>query len=354
MCTLLSLRYRTLYRRLCAALFVAGIFCQLPVLVAQDTPLLSGGVGFLTNTNGGNTSYQTVAVPVLEAPIGQHLLVESRANVLETFSPEGNGQGYNHSTFLGLSYLQGDYIATPHITVVGGYFLTPFGTYNERLAPIWISNLQDAPLIFSLGTMVSGNGTGGMLRGNAYSTDEVSISYAAYFSAGSTNKEFQSTRSTGGQVYAYFPKARLEVGTSYGRTLEGTQLNSFGAHVWWEPAGIPLKIRSEYAHGTHSQGYWIETDYRLSQIHGPESLIGRLEPIFRLQQTFRNSPADATDFLPSADTQRTDFGLDYHLPHEVRINTSYARQFSSTGNFNIWETGIVYRFLFPAWKGKSK
>jgi hypothetical protein len=324
---------------------------DLPVVVAQDVPLLSGGLGFLTNTNGGDTSYQTIAVPVLAAPIGQHLLVESRANILETFSPQGNGQGYDHSTFLGLSYLQADYIATPHLTVVGGYFLTPFGTYNERLSPIWISNLQDAPLIFGIGTM-GGSGTGGMLRGNAYSTEKVSISYAAYFSAGSTVKQFQSSRSTGGQVYAYFPKARLEVGTSYGRTLEGTQSNSFGAHVWWEPAKIPLKIRSEYAHGAHSQGYWIETDYRLSQIHGPDSLIGRLEPIFRLQQTFRNSPADATDFLPSADTQRTDFGLDYHLPHEVRINTSYARQFSSTGNFNVWETGIVYRFLFPAWKGK--
>ena len=351
--TLLTLRYRILRRPACAALLFAGLLWNVPALVAQDVPLLSGGVGFLTNTNAGNTSYQTVAVPVLEAPIGQHLLVESRANILETFSPQGNGQGYDHSTFLGLSYLQADYIATPHITVVGGYFLTPFGTYNERLSPIWISSL-DAPLIFGIGTMGSGSGTGGMLRGNAYSTDKVSISYAAYFSAGSTNKEFQSSRSTGGQVYAYFPQARLEVGASYGRSLEGTQLsNAYGAHLWWEPAKIPLKLRSEYAHGAHSQGYWIETDYRLSQFNGGDSLIGRLEPVFRVQQTFRNSP-DPSDFLPAADTQRVDFGLNYHLPHEVRINAQYARQFSSTGDFNIWETGVVYRFLFPAWKGKSK
>jgi hypothetical protein len=340
-----------LLRRIGGALLSVGVLCHAPVLVAQDTPLLSGGLGFLTNTNAGNTSYQTIAVPVLAAPIGQHLLVESRANILESFSPEGNGQGYNHSTFLGLSYLQGDYLATPHVTVVGGYFLIPFGTYNERLSPIWISNLQDAPLIFAIGTMGSASGTGGMLRGNAYSTQKVSISYAAYFSAHSTNKEFQSSRSAGGQVYAYFPKARLEVGASYGRLLEGDHSNAVGMHVWWEPEKVPLKVRSEYAHGPHSQGYWIETAYRLSQIHGADSLIGRLEPIFRLQQTFRNSPS-ATDFLPTADTQRIDFGLDYHLPHEVRINTSYGRQFSSTGNFNLWETGVVYRFLFPAWKGK--
>jgi hypothetical protein len=325
-----------------------GLSFIVPRLMAQDTPLLSGGVGFYTNTNHGNTSYQPIMEPLLAAPIGQHLLIESRASVLVNFSPQGDGQGYNHSTFLGLTYLQADYFATPHVTVVGGDYLIPFGTYNERLNPIWINNL-DGPLIFGLGTM-AGSGTGGMLRGNAFSTEKVSINYAAYFSAGSTVKEFQSARSSGGQLNVYLPNARLEIGTSYGRSLEHDQSNYFGTHVWWEPAKVPMKIRSEYAHGPHSQGYWAEMDYRLSQFHGEESLIGRLEPIFRWQQTFRNSPG--SDGLPAANTQRTDFGLAYHLPHEVRINANYARQFSSTGNFNIWETNVVYRFLFPAWRGK--
>src|ERR1700733_16135242 len=176
--TLLTLRYRILRRPACAALLFAGLLWNMPALVAQDVPLLSGGVGFLTNTNAGNTTYQTVAVPVLEAPIGQHLLVESRANILESFSPQGNGQGYDHSTFLGLSYLQADYIATSHLTVVGGYFLTPFGTYNERLVPIWISNLQEFPLIYALGAM-QGSVLGGQVRGNAYSNSHVSLDYAA-------------------------------------------------------------------------------------------------------------------------------------------------------------------------------
>ena len=112
--------------------------------VAQDTPLLSGGVGFQTNTNGGNTTYTPIIEPLLAAPIGNHLLIESRAALLESFSPNTNGQsGYSHSHFIGLTYLEGDYIATPHITVVGGSYLLPFGTYNERLSPIWISNFRD-------------------------------------------------------------------------------------------------------------------------------------------------------------------------------------------------------------------
>ena len=347
-----KLRPDTLLRRIGAVLLSLGVPCIALSQTTPNVPLLSGGVGFFSATNGGNTGYDVAAAPVLVAPLGQHLLVESRANLIEFFNPAGNGQGYNTSHFIGLSYLQADYLANPHLTVVGGYFLTPFGTYNERLTPIWISNFQDSPLIFSIGTMVSGSGVGGTLRGNAFSTENVSVSYAAYFSAGSTNEQFQSSRSTGGQTSVYFPKARLEIGTSYGRLLETTQANAYGTHVWWEPAKIPLKIRSEYAHGPHSQGYWVEAAYRLSQFHGEDSLLGRLEPVFRMQQTFRNSPFPA-DGLPAADTQRTDFGLDYHLPHEVRINTSYARQFSSTGNVNVWETGIVYRFLFPAWKGKQ-
>jgi len=80
-------------------------------------------------------------------------------------------------------------------------------------------------------------------------------------------------------------------------------------------------------------------------------LLGRLETVFRMQQTFRSQP-DANDSLPDVNTQRADFGLDYHLSHSVRINTSYGRQFASTGDVNIWETALIYRFLFPVWKEK--
>lgn len=333
------------------SILAAGAMFCVPRSIAQNVPLISGGVGFFTNTNGGNTTYYPAISPVLAAPVGQKFLLESRAFLDESFFPNGSS-GYTTSGFAGLTYLQLDYLATSHVTVTGGYFLTPFGTYNERLSPIWISNFQSAPLITSLGTMGTESSLGGMLRGSALSTPKFSIDYAAYFSAGSTAEQFQAERSAGGRMDVYFPQQRLELGTSYGRLLQGTHKNFEGLHVWWEPANSWFRLRSEYAHGPHSQGYWIEADYRLTHWGGPETLIGRIEPVFRMQQTFRNSP-DPTDGLPSADTQRADFGLDYRLPHEVRINTSYSRQFSSSRNVNVWETGIVYRFLFPVWKGKK-
>src|SRR5712672_2247453 len=184
--------------------------------VAQDTPLLSGGVGFQTVTNGGNTSYQPIIEPLLAAPIGKRVLIESRAAILETWAPRTNGQsGYDHTHFAALTYLQGDVILTPHVTLVGGSFLLPFGTYNERLSPIWIGNFQDGPLIANLGLMSTGSGLGGQLRGSAISRPKYSIDYAAYFSSSSNNEQFTAKRSSGGRASLYLPEQRLEIGFSY-------------------------------------------------------------------------------------------------------------------------------------------
>ena len=320
---------------------------------AQDTPLLSGGVGFFTRTHGGATTYQPHIEPLLAAPIGKHLLVESRGILLESFSPKGNGQpGYDHTHVASLIYLQGDYLASPHLTVVGGSFLLPFNTYNDRLSPIWIGNVQDGPLIAGVGTMGTGTGVGGMLSGSAISRDKYSLSYNAWFSARSGNMQFNSKRSSGGRASLYLPEDRLEIGFSYDRLLQNTHENFYGAHVWWEPKDTAFRLRSEFARGSHAQGYWVEADYRTQAFGGLDSWVGRFEPVFRIQQSFRINTT-ASDSLPSVNTQRVDFGIDYDLPHNTRILTSYSRQFSST-NVNIWETGIVYRFLFPAWKGKAQ
>jgi hypothetical protein len=320
--------------------------------VAQKSPtvpLISGGIGFLSSTNRGSTTLQPVLAPVLAFPLGDHLLVESRADLREFFVQTNNTGPYNGTFFPSLQYLQLDYIANPHLTVVAGRFLTPFGTYNERLTPIWISNFQDAPLIYPIGTRTSGSSDGGVVRGSVYASSDVNLSYIGYFSARSGPGQFEAGRAAGGRFDLYLPRQRLEIGTSYQRFLQNTHNNSIGAHVWWMPWSSPLQIRSEYAHGAHAQGYWVEAAYPLSQLGGADSLLGRLEPVFRMQQTFRNSPGPG-DGLPAVDTQQADFGFDYHFPHEVRLNTSYSRSFSST-NGNIWQISLTYRLLFPTWRG---
>jgi hypothetical protein len=332
-------------------LIVCGICCEVRVAGAQDTPLLSGGVAFLTSTNGGNTTYMPLIEPLIAVPIGRRVLVESRAALLESFFPRGGQSGYDHTHFAGFTYLQANLLASRYITAVAGDFLIPFNSYNERLSPVWIGNFQDGPLIASLGLMSSGSGLGGMLRGNAIHREKFSVEYAYYFSARSGNEQFSAKRSNGGRLSVYLPGQRLEVGLSYNRLLQDSHENFYGMHIWWEPANTALRIRSEFARGHHAQGYWVEADYRTTRLGGADSFAGRFEPVFRMQQTFRRDTV-VSDGLPLEDTQRADFGIDYNLPHNARILTSYGRQFSSTDNHNIWETGIVYRFLFPAWKGR--
>ena len=342
-----------LFRAARSAINIAFVVVMLLVArdgMAQDTPLISGGIAFLSSTTGGKTTYNAPLIePLLAAPIGPRLLVESRAAIVQTISPSPGG--YDSSHFFGLTYLQGDYTVSRHFTLVGGSFLLPFNTYNERLSPVWIGNFQDGPLIANLGLMGTGTGVGGMLRGSAISRPKFSIDYATYLSACSGNQQFNAERSAGGRVGLYMPEQRLEIGVSYNRLLQGTRENFYGGYLWWEPKDTAFRLRSEYARGHHAQGYWVEADYRTQAFGGLNSFIGRIEPLFRMQQTFRRDTI-ISDGLPLVNTQRADFGLDYNLPHNTRILASYSRQFSSAGDTNVWETGIVYRLLFPAWKGK--
>lgn len=322
-----------------------------PVL-CQYTPSVSGAVGFLHNTNKGVTGYAPNFMPVALVPVGQHVLFETRGTFVESITPGTNGRSERTRFNRGYAFIQLDVLATRHTTFVLGKFQTPFATYNERLSPIWIGKFQDGPLTFPIGNNGAA-GTGGEMRGSLFSGSKMSIDYATFYASNVTGGQFKSTRATGGRMDVYFPGTGVEVGTSYTYIFSGAHPNAFGAHFWWQPVGGALAVKSEYAHSTHSQGYWIETAYRLLHWKGPESAIGRLEPVFRLQQTFRNSP-DGTDNLPGVDTHRADFGLNYFLPHEVRINGSYSRQFASTGNGNIWRTGLTYRFVLPAWPGKKQ
>ena len=342
-------RRRTIWKRVLSG---AIAIVSIAGANAQNTPLISGGVGLFTVTNGGNTTYIPTIAPVLEAPLGSRVLIEAKANLLENIFPRPK-TGYDTSHYVAVGYLHGDIVLNKHATLVAGYFYTPFGTYLERLSPIWIQKFTDGPLTASIGAVGSGMSSGLMLRGNAYATENASFDYALYVSAKNSWGQFPSDRSFGGRAEMFVPKAGLEIGMSANSIREGApHPRNFGAHVWWTPAKSAFQLRSEYGHTRHVVGYWVETDYRLSRFDGPESGLGRLEPVFRWQQVFRNS-VDVSDGLPQKDTKRTDFGLNYHLPHDVRLNASYSRQFAAGQNVNIWETGLVYRFLFPAWKEKQ-
>src|SRR5579872_4140302 len=202
-----------------ARILVFSILCHLylfscsAVVAQEDVPIISGGAGFLSSTQGGTNVLQPVLAPVLSVPLGDRWLIESRADLREVYFQQSPGGPYSNDGFATLEYLQLDYNANSHLTITAGRFLTPFNIYNERISPIWISKLQDAPYVAAIGTG-EGYSDGIMLRGALIATSRYAINYEAYFSALSTVNKLTSERGTGGRVSVFVPSTRLELGAS--------------------------------------------------------------------------------------------------------------------------------------------
>ena len=335
-----------------ALILLAVVFLGSKGGSAQNVPIVSGSIGMMTLTNEGVNNFQPVVAPVFALPLGSHVLIEGRFN-FDGYYVQNNRTGpYNGTLYKTTQIAQLDYIINSKMTLVFGQSLVPFNTYNERLSELWQQNFQDAPMIVAVGTRDSGTAVGGQLRGNVFANDHVQINYVGWFSKRQKRFSLNGTRSIGDRVEVVFPNKRIEIGTSFTRRLQDTRYNSVGAHFYWLPWRSALQVRAEYAHNPHSQGYWIENSYRLSHFGGQNSFVGRIEPLFRMQQSFRNS-AGPGDGLPGVDVKIADFGLDYHLPHDVRFNSSYSRKFAKGADGNIWGLSVTYRFLFPAWRGKK-
>lgn len=334
------------------ACFVLAI--GLAVALGQSgAPIISGGVGFISTTDGGQNFFQPVVAPVVVAPLGSRLSLESRFDLREFIARDATGN-YNGTGSASIEYLQLDYQLAPRVTLSVGRFLMPFNMYSERMSAIWIRNFQKAPLIFPIGTRTTGSGDGAMLRGVAISRSDWELNYTAYFSANSSIDKFESGRTAGGRAGVFFTKPRLEIGASYQRFLQDQHYNAAGAYFSWQPPQVPVEIRSEYAHSPAGHGYWVEGAFRLVNAPVSSSLRARLEPIVRVQQFWRTALLPQ-DVLPPGDARQADVGLNYYLPQNIRVNASYGRLLNTVGtDRNDWNVAVTYRFLFPLFPGRSK
>jgi hypothetical protein len=162
-----------------------ALFSLVPSPAAQSTdtekpvPILTGTAGTFSFVTAGQQQLNAQINPVLLLPLGEHWLVESRAEFQGVFQRPPNGGPYGGPVGKNLDYLEADYIANPYVTVTLGRFLTPFGIFNERLYPIWIRSLQQDPLILPLSPESS---DGMMLRGGFPVSAKVNFTYAAYVS----------------------------------------------------------------------------------------------------------------------------------------------------------------------------
>jgi hypothetical protein len=314
----------------------------------KPVPILTGTAGYFNFVTAGQNQVDAQINPVLLVPLGDHWLVESRAEFEGAFQRPPDAGSYGGMVSKNLDYLQADYIANPYLTVTMGRFLTPYGIFNERLYPIWIRSLQQDPLILPLSAESS---DGMMLRGGFSVNPKVTLNYAAYGSAVSSgHNNLESDRNVGGRMGIFLPGSRVEVGASWQKLLQDERTNSFGFHFAWQPTRLPLNIHSEYARSRQGSGYWIDAAYRLSQIPFWQKALRRLEFAARAEQFFNGQisleEAQALG-LPAANTREGEFGLNYYLHDGLKAVAGYGRQFSPDGNLNLWTVGIAYRFAVP-------
>jgi hypothetical protein len=314
----------------------------------KPVPILSGSAGTFSFVTAGQNLIDTQINPVLLVPLGEHWLIESRAEFEGQFQRPPGGGPYGGPVTKHVDYGQLDYIANPYLTVTAGRFLTPFGIFNERLYPVWIRFLQPDPLTLPINTTDS---DGVMFRGGFPVTVKMNMNYAAYVSVASTGiSSVDAERHVGGRMGLFFPGSRLEVGGSWQRTLQDYRRNAFGFHSEWQPTKAPLTLRAEMARSFEGSGYWTESAYRFSQVTFWQKQMRRTEFVARMQQFFTGmvGPDYAAQLgLPAANTREADFGVNYFLRDGLKGIFSYGRQFSSAGNSNQWSVGLAYRWLIP-------
>lgn len=316
----------------------------------SGVPVLTGFVGVGTNFEPGQQEIAPDLSPILLIPIGNWFLFESEGEFAGSYT-HLTGQPWDRHWDKGIEYIQGDIFVNRYLTLVGGRFLTPFGTFNERLHPGWIRNFQTAPFITAF-EMTDSNG--GQARGAVAVNRNLDINYAGYFSASSNRAWFVSDRAAGGRVGLFFPKARFEVGGTYQRKLGDGRRNLVGVDWIWQLKPIPLDIRGEFARDpTLGKGYWIEGAYRMRKVPVLKALMKKSQAEIRLEQFWVSPLMAATGdnggmAIPMNDATRAFAGWSYWIRRDVRANFAYGREFNAVdGDHNVWNVGITYRFAIP-------
>ena len=90
----------------------------------------------------------------------------------------------------------------------------------------------------------------------------------------------------------------------------------------------------------------------MSTLSQMPALLKKVQVVGRMQQAYPSNGGG--NGAPSIDTKRFDAGLNYYLRDNLRLVSSYGRQFNRPVDVNVWNFGFTYRFLFPLWFGRGK
>jgi hypothetical protein len=318
---------------------------------AGYVPVISGAFAYVQTSRGGVQTLVPQINPVLLVPMGHSLLLDAHVDFTGSFARQGSPSGpYKGPVFKTIEDAQIDWLADSHMIVVGGRYILPFGLFHERLSPVWIHDLQDAPLSNGIGT-TDGFGDGIMLRGVAASLPKASIQYSAYMSAHYSLNQLAAARLIGGDTSVFFPSSRLEAGFSYQRLLEGNQVNNEALYMSWQPQRTALDLKAEYDLNHWGDGYWVQAAYSPQHFFFAPGFFRSMQLVGREEQFFTRNGGGGG--LPRLNEQRPEVGLNYLIHDNWRLLASYGRLYNKNLDKNMWNFGFTYRFVWPLWPGRK-
>lgn len=332
-------------------------------------PLITGwaDVGF-ADRKGGDSTFSASFNPILLWKLSDRLFFEGEVEL----ELEGN------ETEIDLEYANLSYIVNDYLTLKGGRFLSPFGTFAERLHPGWINKLPDAPLPFGHDGIAPTSELGLQASGG-FPAGPTKFNYAVYVSNGprlntgddepeeagllhfDNNTDINNNKAVGTRI-GFLPIPELELGYSvqYARAREGGGTDAWlhsvdlgyvrdcnllkgvidvrGQWVWskvddvtFDPDGSlgfgPLMFNNRRDGGYAQLAYWP------SKFNN--KFLQNLEGVCRWDMV--NNPSGAPEET-GFDEKRWTFGLNYWLGPSTVIKAAYQfgdRRVPGEGKENV-------------------
>lgn len=249
-----------------------------------------------------------------------------------------------------LEYAQLDYFLHDYVTVTGGKFLIPFGVFNNKLHPTWISKVPGRPLANDHIIPVGWSEAGVMVSGGIPISGYTKANYAVYLvnglegpkgedirdlrKEGDDRDAVNNNKAIGGRL-GIVPIKEVEVGVSaYTGKYDDVEspklsLNFFGVDAEYHPKDF-FEIRGEFN----------QADQEFSGFPAPDSIGFKVKRGFYAQAAVKLSPLEV-DVLNSAEVavrvSRQDFGGEADDIWEVTPGVNYY----------VTNTGVIrlfYRF----------
>ena len=249
-----------------------------------------------------------------------------------------------------LEYAQLDYFLNDYVTVTGGKFLVPFGVFNNKLHPSWISKVPGRPLANDQVVPVGWSEAGVMASGGIPISGYSKANYAVYLVNGLEGDEGDPIRdlrkegddrdsennnkAVGGRL-GIIPIKEIEIGAS---AYTGKYDNVISPKLSLNFFGVDAEFH--YKDFFELRGEFDQADQEVTDFSAPDSVGFKVKRGYYAQAALKLSPLEV-DLLNSAEVavriSRQDFGGEADDIWEVTPGINYY----------VTNTGIIrffYRF----------